>query len=602
MRQRGATDGDVKFRTALEDMRYRSCTAADISLLSSRIASGSPSAPSLKDLAFRDVSLITSFNVDRDAMNADGAIRFAEEHGQRLHYFHSIDKWCTGTDRTTSLTEEARATRWQVHSSSGVIGESTQTLLWDLPPHCTDNHAGILPLCIGMPVLLKHNEATELCATNGAEGTVVSWHSHIENNHAVLDTLFVLLRAPARTIRIEGLPDNVIPLMRRKVRMKLLVHKPSQYLRWDREQICVLLNFAMTDFGAQGKTRPFNPCHLSNSRTHQSLYTCLSRSASLTGTLIMGSIDTAKMTGGCVASLRKEFQILEILDNITAARAKNVLPDSVRGATRRELVREWFHWKGANFVPASVHEAINWDTDSEIVKDWLREVDTVNKSLQNSKQKTLHEAIRSNAIPAPTQRVRDVSLDALQMGNTFRPRGMTWDSQNWSCAFDAALGIICNCFRDDGTSPAWKRTYGPVMTRLIARMRIESTVSDLDAMRDMVRSQLQCVAPAMFPLGRRMTSVSAVLYHLLEEQLPFATLNATCMRCNYTINVHQDSCLHIDTAITSHDCTDEVNLVDLLCEFLNGNRSQGGTCSQCSAHLEYSCDVARDGRMIHHHL
>ena len=178
-------------------MRYRSCTADDIALLSCRIVGSGMSAPTLKDPVCRNVSLITSFNVDRDAMNTDGAQCFAREHGQMIHYFHSVDKWCTSADHTSSIAEEARASRWNVHSSTGMIGDSTQDLLWSLPPHCTDNHAGVLPLCVGMPVLLKHNEATELCTTNGAEATVVTWNSHTYNDHEILDTLFVRLCAPA---------------------------------------------------------------------------------------------------------------------------------------------------------------------------------------------------------------------------------------------------------------------------------------------------------------------------------------------------------------------------------------------------------------------
>ena len=591
MRQRGLSEGDVKFRTALENMRYRSCTPNDLETLSSRIVGNCATAPSLRDLAFRDVSLITSFNVDRDAMNAEGALRFAEEHGQTLHYFHSVDRWGSGSERTPSVAAEAHASRWQVHTSSGIIGDSTQKLLWDLPPHCTDNHAGVLPLCVGMPVLLKHNEATELCATNGAEATVLSWHSHKHNNYDILDTLFVLLRAPARTVQVEGLPDNVIPLTKRRVRMKLLVQRPSQYLRWDREQVCVLLNFAMTDFGAQGKTRPFNPCHLTNSRTHQSLYTCLSRSASLAGTLIMGSIDTAKITGGCAPSLRKEFQMLEILDAITAAKASGTLPDFVKGATRRALVGEWLTWKGVASVPPDVHEAIKWDMNSDLVRQCLRERELTPSALQMEKLGTTVKKKRMTPSTTVARVGESDNNNASSIADSYRPRGMTWDSLNWSCAFDAALGILCNCFCNTSASPVWTRSYGSIMTQLISQLRSNTSSTDWDAMRDGVRTKLHCLSPSMFPVGREMTSVSAVLYYLLQEEQPFAEFNATCNRCNHTYTIHHDTYCYIDTTLLSSDCTQDVELVTLLTDFLDGKRSQNGRCGQCNDRLEYFCDV-----------
>src|SRR5882762_10076309 len=54
-----------------------------------------------------------------------------------------------------------------------------------------------------------------------------------------------------------------------------------------RSQVWVLLNFSMTDYTSQGKTRPKNPVDLSNCRSHQSYYTCLSRSATASGTVIV---------------------------------------------------------------------------------------------------------------------------------------------------------------------------------------------------------------------------------------------------------------------------------------------------------------------------
>ena len=108
-----------------------------------------------------------------------------------------------------------------------------------------------------------------------------------------------------------------------------------------REQVSVIANFAMTDFGAQGKTRPYNPCHLTNCRNHQSIYTCLSRSSSLDGTMILGTPDWTKVTGGCSGPLMQEFKELEILDVITALKAQGKLPAHVRGADRRTLLQSW---------------------------------------------------------------------------------------------------------------------------------------------------------------------------------------------------------------------------------------------------------------------
>ena len=67
-----------------------------------------------------------------------------------------------------------------------------------------------------MPVLIKVNEATECCVTNGAEGYIVHWNSSVNpsTEKKVLDTVFVELKNPPKAIQLDGLPLNVVPLTR----------------------------------------------------------------------------------------------------------------------------------------------------------------------------------------------------------------------------------------------------------------------------------------------------------------------------------------------------------------------------------------------------
>jgi len=65
-----------------------------------------------------------------------------------------------------------------------------------------------------------------------------------------------------------------------------------------RDQVPVIPNFAMTDFASQGRTRTNNVVDLHNCRSHQSVYTCLSRSASIDGTVLVQGFDPSKVQGG----------------------------------------------------------------------------------------------------------------------------------------------------------------------------------------------------------------------------------------------------------------------------------------------------------------
>ena len=91
MRQRSQSVEDQKYRKALENMRYKDCTEADIQLLESLISSGDPGQRKLEDAKFRHISVITSRNRYRDCINETGALKYATETGQNLIGLYSLD-------------------------------------------------------------------------------------------------------------------------------------------------------------------------------------------------------------------------------------------------------------------------------------------------------------------------------------------------------------------------------------------------------------------------------------------------------------------------------------------------------------------------------
>jgi len=116
----------------------------------------------------------------------------------------------------------------------------------------------------------------------------------------------------------------------------------------------------MTDYTSQGKTRPKNSVDLSNCRSHQSYYTCLSRSATASGTVIVQSFSPRLITSGASGYLRQEFRELELLDEITKLRYEGELPDHIQGKFRNPLIRAYQKWKGTEYVPPITHPALKW--------------------------------------------------------------------------------------------------------------------------------------------------------------------------------------------------------------------------------------------------
>ena len=93
MRQDKQSPDDTKLRTALENIRYKSCTLQDIAFLRTRISGKGPDDPKLVQKAFRNVSIITAFNAQKDKINQLSCERFAAENNQTLTSFYSIDRW-----------------------------------------------------------------------------------------------------------------------------------------------------------------------------------------------------------------------------------------------------------------------------------------------------------------------------------------------------------------------------------------------------------------------------------------------------------------------------------------------------------------------------
>ncbi|OJT04379.1 hypothetical protein TRAPUB_4922, partial [Trametes pubescens] len=256
MRQTGMSDEDCRYRVALDNLRHCCLTAEDEDLILSRIWRPTVENAGRLPERFRYVSVITPRNAHRDAINAVRVQDFAESHGRTLTHFYSVDQWAKSKNAASmrqamrdydSVVDPTRA--------SDSVTPRLQQTLWELPPALSGHHPGILSLCEGMPVLLKYNEATELCATNGAEAVVESWDCHTgRHGKLILDTLYVRLSKPPRNMQLPGLPPNVVPLVRNKKTVSCMLPIDDLTVSIQREQVMVLPNFAMTDYGSQGRT------------------------------------------------------------------------------------------------------------------------------------------------------------------------------------------------------------------------------------------------------------------------------------------------------------------------------------------------------------
>lgn len=289
MRQKKPGGPDAALRTALENMRYGACTAADIQFLNSRI-SRRLTDTDLSLPQFKNVSIITCYNSYKDRYNDLGTVRFAHDTNQNLVNFYSVDT-LGGVEDPSDIGRK----RKKRISKQTMLSQSLQNLIWNSEPHTSEHIPGKLSLCLGLPVMLRYNDATELCMTKGQEGVVVGWDSKPGNYETMaLETVYVRLVNPPQEVKIPGLPNNTVPIT--KTKHKIRCHLPDDtVLSIEREQVNLLPNFSMTDYASQGKTRAYNVVDLSRCRTVQSIYTCLSRSSSAAGTIIAHPFNALKL-------------------------------------------------------------------------------------------------------------------------------------------------------------------------------------------------------------------------------------------------------------------------------------------------------------------
>ncbi|TFK31821.1 hypothetical protein BDQ12DRAFT_701427 [Crucibulum laeve] len=207
MQQISQSSEDNALRVAVSNMCYAACTENDIKFLRSRVASRLHGHPTLSDPTYRNILVLTAWNSQKDRLNEIGCCHFAEDTRQTLTNFYSIDSIAT-----EDLGRKKRKQRVKKKAcNAGNMHINLQKALCNHIP-------GKLSLCKGMPVMIRNNDAMELCITKGQEGFLVDRDSITGPfDQLVLDTVYIQLDKLPKDIQIAGLPLNVIPMPRSNI-------------------------------------------------------------------------------------------------------------------------------------------------------------------------------------------------------------------------------------------------------------------------------------------------------------------------------------------------------------------------------------------------
>lgn len=390
-----------------------------------------------------------------------------------------------------------------------------------------------------------------------ASAVVVGWKADGDLDlRPSLDILFVRLTNPARDVQLDGLPLNVVPIVMRTdlVTVQLL---NGNKVSITRQQVPVLLNFAITDYGAQGQNRPRNAVDLRNCANYKAFYVALSRSVTSAGLIILSdfSPNIDKIQGGIEGWARQEYRELEVLGEITKLKHEGRLPKSIEGHRRNVVIRQYQVWAGLNNAPKNIHKAITWSAKSPM-KQLLPVIDSAWEILVDDRKATGSEKVSKKKafiervyVPAlgSTSIVRKRTIDDDGASHPSKrakpgadsmpvlPVGFKQDDENFSCAYDTMFNILHSIWNTQDST--WKKLFrklnAPMRVLSDSLQRHKAGRVPLVAVRNQVQTVLNTADVTMFPRGASECYINNLALCLSSSKADLQRTTTTCVSCGF---------------------------------------------------------------------
>jgi hypothetical protein len=295
--------------------------------------------------------------------------------------------------------------------------------------------------------------------------------------------------------------------------------------------------------------------HLNSCTSHQSYYTCLSRSATAEGTIIVQGFEPRVITGGCSGYLRQEFREQEILDHITRLRYETGLPHHIDGNRRNTIIRQYQKWKGTSYVPEQVDQHLSWSTRDTmqllpVVTDtpWQLIDKDSTKSKSITKLKVVTNFVPAQGTTAITpqstskKRKTDIDVDvsraskAQRISSTVSPRGLVWDGDNYSCAYDSLFTVLFDVWKEN--QPLWNVNVRFLNSKYLGLLGngfllVSLGQKTLENVRDEIRKLLHTNNKQSFPYGRAGTSLSDLASEIFSSHRKMSHQQEKCTNCDF---------------------------------------------------------------------
>ncbi|KAK7017230.1 hypothetical protein R3P38DRAFT_3320577 [Favolaschia claudopus] len=256
------------------------------------------------------------------------------------------------------------------------------------------------------------------------------------------------------------------------------------------------------------------------------------------GTVIVQGMNPAKITNGINGYLRQEFRELEILNEITRQRFEGQLPEEVSGINRRELIVNYRSWAGHANEPAGMHPALQWvgkEPQFPMRPVTMGKWDLVGGDKPKDKLKKSKDSPMSISTDgkrkAEGQNEQNIAK-RRKISASPAPRGMLWDAEDYSCAYDALFTCLRNIWIDHDSR--WSIRFASVgqWMGILAQgfVKTSKKTGTLENARDVVRHKITAQYPAQFPTGSEFTYLDNLTQVMFKERY-WGTRTTKCAKC-----------------------------------------------------------------------